>query len=179
MHTFFGEALNMDQLPERIQRAGMPDQAGSPPLPIWLGSVGYERHRDHRAFARHLAEAGVERLIDVRELAISRRRGFAKNALTEALNDAGVGYVHVKALGNPKPLRDVYKSGKVEEGRSRYRAYLRSEHLDVLRELVPLLKERRSALMCVEHHSQSCHRSVIIDVLRKELGLELEVAEID
>ena len=48
-----------------------------------------------------LADAGVERLIDVRELPISRRRGFAKTALGEALAAEGVEYLHMRSLGNP------------------------------------------------------------------------------
>jgi uncharacterized protein (DUF488 family) len=129
------------------------------------------------AFAQHLGGAGIERLIDVRDLPISRRRGYAKTALSEALADAGVEYVHAKALGNPKPFRDLYKSGRVEEGRARYREHLLGEHLQDLRELVELLREKRSALMCVEHDPATCHRSVIVEALADELEVELHVAE--
>ena len=52
---------------------------------VWVGSTGYERHKVSDDFVRLLAQAGVERLIDVRELPISRRRGYAKPALADAL----------------------------------------------------------------------------------------------
>jgi hypothetical protein len=32
--------------------------------------------------------------------------------------------------------------------------------------------------MCVEHDPTTCHRTVILDALRDELGLKLDVAEI-
>ncbi len=145
---------------------------------MWVASVGYERHKDHEAFARHLREAGVEQLVDVRELPISRRRGYGKQALSQAMAQVGIEYVHAKALGNPKRFRDLYKSGRVNEGREGYRTYLVGERLPDLRQLVPLLRGKRSALMCLEHDASICHRSVIMQALADELGLRLHVAEI-
>jgi len=146
--------------------------------PIWVGSVGYERYRLNTDFAARLRAAGVERLVDVRQLPISRRRGYAKTALGDALKLAGIEYVHVRALGNPKPTRDLYKSGRVAEGRAGYERYLLDEQRPVLDELVILLGEKRSALMCVEHDPATCHRTVILEQLRDELGLTLDVADI-
>ncbi len=145
---------------------------------LWVGSVGYERHKDHRAFAQHLSDVGVERLVDVRDLPISRRRGYAKKALDEAMAEVGIEYLHIKALGNPKPYRDMYKAGRVDEGRRCYEQLLLSERRDALRDLVPLLSEKRSALMCVEHDPETCHRTVIVEVLRGEFGVDLDVSQI-
>jgi uncharacterized protein (DUF488 family) len=142
---------------------------------LWVGSVGYEHYRLNTDFAAHLMEFGVERLIDVRQLPISRRRGYAKSALREALVAVGIEYVHVRALGNPKPTRDLYKSGRTAEGRAGYEQYLLGEQRAALSELALLLQEKRCALMCVEHDPTMCHRTVIIDALRDELGLALEV----
>jgi Protein of unknown function, DUF488 len=187
----FGDELSMDEawstlaaveLPDRgevTKESGRPAESASEVAAgVWVASIGYELHKDHRAFAQHLSDAGIERLIDVRDLPISRRRGYAKTALSEALADEGVEYLHAKALGNPKPFRDLYKSGRVEEGRARYREHLLNGHLQDLRDLVVLLREKRSALMCVEHDPGTCHRSVIIEVLGNELDVKLDVAEI-
>lgn len=185
--SFFGEALNLDQVFERVGRVTLAELnvlasevADSQPAveTLWVGSVGYERHRHASEFASLLRLARVERLIDVRELPISRRRGYAKTALAEALAVEGVEYVHMRALGNPKPFRDMYKAGRVREGRAAYERHLLGERVDALRELVPLLEERRSALMCVEHDAAICHRAVIFDALRDELGLQLDVIEV-
>jgi hypothetical protein len=140
--AFFGEALSIDQVLARLELVDISDPASTTATTgLWLGSVGYELHKDHIAFAEHVRAAGVERLIDVRELPISRRRGYAKTALGQAMADAGVEYVHIKALGNPKPFRDLYKSGKVVEGQRRYEDHLLGEQRGALEELVPLLQE--------------------------------------
>jgi hypothetical protein len=145
---------------------------------IWIGSVGYERYKYNNDFAQQLAGAGVLRLIDVRELPISRRRGYAKTALGEAMAAVDIEYVHVRALGNPKPFRDLYKSGRAVEGRALYQRFLLEERREALHELVELLREKPSALMCVEHDPATCHRTVIIEALRDELGLDLDLVHI-
>jgi uncharacterized protein (DUF488 family) len=54
-----------------------------------------------------LKVAKITRLIDVRELPISRRKGFAKTALSTALAVAGIEYVHLKGPGDPKDGREA------------------------------------------------------------------------
>ena len=177
--ALFGEPLTIDDVLGRLdllEASGAPSQRS--PVGMWVGSLGYEQHKDHAAFARHVQRAGVERLIDVRELPISRRHGFAKSALSTAMADVGVEYIHIKALGNPKPFRDRYKQGHVAEGRRKYERHLLSVQRAALDSLVPLLREKRAALMCFEHDPTICHRTVIVQALREELGLELDVAEI-
>lgn len=152
-----------------------PSTKSEPQTRLWLGSIGYETFQDVGDFARHLRHAGAKRLIDVRELPISRRRGFAKSALSEALADEGIEYVHIRRLGNPKPLRDLYKSGRVAEGRERYSQYLLERQRDELGALQALLKQKRSVLMCVEREQSVCHRDVIIEALQAEFNLQLDV----
>ena len=143
---------------------------------LWIGSVGYECFRDNGTFADVLAEHGVERLIDVRDLPISRKRGFAKTALSKALSERRIEYVHAKPLGNPKPFRDLYKSGRADLGRVKYEQYLLGEQRQALAELSSMLAEKRSVLMCVEDDEAVCHRAVIIDALVSELGMDVEVS---
>ena len=175
----FGEAMTVGDALALVlvdSPASVPPAASS--SAVWVGSVGYERYRQNEDFARRLAEEGVERLVDVRELPISRRRGYAKTALREAMAAVGIEYIHVRALGNPKPYRDLYKSGRAAEGRQLYAQYLLHDQRDALEDLVGLLGDKRTALMCVEHDAHSCHRKVILDALRDECGLALEVAHL-
>ena len=178
---YFGQALTVDEAFSLLLREEFAPERPVEPVPampaLWVGSVGYEKHKDSREFGLMLRDAGVERLVDVRELPISRRRGYAKTALGQAMASVGIEYVHVRALGNPKPFRDMYKAGRTGEGREHYERYLLGEQRDALDELVEMLREKRSALMCVEHDPATCHRTVIVDALRAELDLVLEVAE--
>jgi uncharacterized protein (DUF488 family) len=175
-----GRPMSMTSLLNFVESIELSDPADTAVASnaIWVGSVGYENYRDVEVFAQMLANAGVERLVDVRELPISRRRGFAKTALSSALADAGVEYLHLRAMGNPKAFRDLYKSGNVEAGREAYERFLRSERQAELRLLDALLREKPSALMCVEHDEDICHRQVIFGALREEVGAELSVARI-
>ena len=181
--AFLGQEMSMTALLELIESTPVngnatPVLSPNGVVPLWVGSVGYERYRDVDDFARLLADAGVERLIDVRELPISRRRGFAKTALGNALGDQGVEYRHLRALGNPKEFRDLYKSGSVEAGRAGYQRFLLDNREDELRGLETVLREKRSALMCVEHDENVCHRQVIFEVLRDRVGIELDITHI-
>jgi uncharacterized protein (DUF488 family) len=175
----FGRSLTTKEALDLLMVDEFDPEPESIPSPsIWVGSVGYERHKDSAQFARLLRTAGIERLIDVRELPISRRRGYAKTALREAMEAEGIEYLHMKALGNPKCYRDLYKTGQVEKGRDLYTHYLLNEQRPALDDLVPLLRNKPTALMCVEDDPGICHRSVIVEALRSELGLDLEVAHL-
>lgn len=140
---------------------------------IWVGSVGYEQYRNVDEFVKLLYNSAIEQLIDVRELPISRRRGYAKSALAAALGTRGIDYVHIRSLGNPKSIRDLWKAGAVAEGRKLYRRHLLAKERDALEALPELLRAKRSALMCIEHEEHVCHRQVIFECLRERLGVDL------
>lgn len=140
-----------------------------------LFTIGYERHPTPAALIAALRGAGVQRLLDVRELPLSRRRGFSKTALGAALADAGIRYEHQRALGNPKLLRDLYKSGRQAEGEAGYRAHIRNGSHWAVRELADTMHEQLTCLLCWEHDHQTCHRSVIVsEVCGLVPGLHVE-----
>lgn len=60
-------------------------------------------------FISRLKDARVNLIVDVRELPLSRKKGFSKSAFREHLAAAGIGYEHRPALGCPKPVRDKYR----------------------------------------------------------------------
>lgn len=73
-------------------------------------TIGYEG-ATMETFLAALKGAGVRQVIDVRQLPLSRRPGFSKAPLAATLKEHGIGYVHLKALGTPKPGRDAAKKG--------------------------------------------------------------------
>jgi uncharacterized protein (DUF488 family) len=141
-----------------------------------LFTVGYEG-RSIEELVDALHAAGVERLIDVRELPLSRRRGFSKTALGDALRKAGILYVHVKALGNPKPNRERYWAGDVEGGAAVYRAHLNNGSRSALRELAESLGDDPACLLCFERDHTVCHRDVIVEEL-EALAPRLKVSHL-
>lgn len=139
------------------------------PVPPDLLTIGYERHLTPDSFIGALSAAGVERLVDVRELPLSRRRSFSKTALRCVLADAGIEYDHARELGNPKPYRDLYRSGKQEEGASLYLAHLRNGSARAVDRLSDALIERRTCVLCFEDDHRTCHRAVLVQELRQRL----------
>ena len=71
-----------------------------------LWTIGYEPV-GQADFVHALKAAKIKTLVDVRDVANSRRAGFAKKALMAGLSEAGIGYVHMKALGTPKAGREA------------------------------------------------------------------------
>jgi hypothetical protein len=69
--------------------------------------VGYEG-KDIASFLEELTAWKIGTVVDVRLNPISRKKGFSKKALSEALAEAGIGYSHMPALGNPKDNREGF-----------------------------------------------------------------------
>ena len=63
-------------------------------------TIGYES-TTVAEFIGALQSAGVKRVIDVRAVPNSRRPGFSKTPLRNALAEEGIDYVHLRALGTP------------------------------------------------------------------------------
>ncbi|HEY0011664.1 MAG TPA: DUF488 domain-containing protein, partial [Allosphingosinicella sp.] len=76
-------------------------------------TIGYEGSTQPELIAA-LTGAGVERLIDVRAVPLSRKPGFSKNILAAGLREAGIDYVHLKALGTPPAGREAARKGKAD-----------------------------------------------------------------
>src|SRR4028119_55833 len=74
-------------------------------------TIGYEGATQAELVAA-LRAAGVERVIDVRAVPLSRKPGFSKNVLAAGLAEAGIGYVHLKALGTPPEGRGGARPGR-------------------------------------------------------------------
>jgi uncharacterized protein (DUF488 family) len=138
-------------------------------LTIW--TTGYEQHRTPEDLVSALQAAGVTRLLDVRELPLSRRRGFSKTKLSEALAAGGIRYEHEKALGNPKHLRDLYKSGDVAAGEAGYRKRITTDYAWAVDQLADSIAQDApaTAMLCWEADHAACHRSVIVDELRRRI----------
>lgn len=136
------------------------------PAPAGLVSVGYEG-RDLDGFVRELSEAEVTMVADVRLTPLSRKPGFSKTRLGERLGQAGIGYRHLRPLGNPKENRPAFWQGRIEEGQARFRSLLASpEAISALAELAGHAERERVAVLCFERDEHRCHRKVVLDTVR-------------
>lgn len=125
-------------------------------------TIGYEA-TTMTEFLAALTEAGVERVIDVRALPLSRRPGFSKTSLAASLADAGIGYVHLKALGTPKAGRDAAKKGDVATLEAVYEGQLELPEAQAqAAQMLSLAAEKPSALLCYERDPCHCHRTLLL-----------------
>lgn len=130
-----------------------------------LWTVGYERV-GQTAFIAALKHAKIAALIDIREVANSRRAGFSKNALAAALDAAGIAYLHLKPLGTPKAGREAARKGDAKTMRRVFEAKLaQPESQLALAELADLAGKSRVCLMCLEHDWRGCHRAIVAERL--------------
>jgi uncharacterized protein (DUF488 family) len=141
--------------------------------------TGYEG-LDLEQFVARLVEARIDVLADVRLTPISRKRGFSKTALGQAVSAAGIEYLHLRELGNPKANRPGFSGDERElsDARAGYANLLDNEAAEAaLDQLAALAKQNRVAVMCFEANEERCHRHVVLSEVRRRLTEELAVPE--
>jgi uncharacterized protein (DUF488 family) len=156
--------------PDRLLWKGDPVPVITTPTPAV--SIGYEG-QDVDQFVSGLVASGVEIVVDVRLTPISRKRGFSKTALAAHLAARGIGYLHVRALGNPKSNRAGFAGDTTTllAARARYAELLSEPDATVaLDDLAVLAGERRIAVMCFEADQHRCHRHVVLAELCARCG---------
>ena len=128
-------------------------------------TIGYEA-TTMGEFIAALEDARVERVIDVRALPNSRRPGFSKTPLSNALAEAGIDYVHLRALGTPAAGREAARKGRHADLQRIYAGQLElPEAIAQGAQMVDLAKEKPSALLCYERDPAGCHRSLLLDAV--------------
>ncbi|CAN7268405.1 DUF488 domain-containing protein [Knoellia sp. LjRoot47] len=153
------------------QPKGLPACNARSSLNFGIVSVGYEG-RDLADFVNLLVAHHVGTLADVRLNAISRRVGFSKTRLGQALADAGIEYVHLRCLGNPKENRERFRKGPLDEGIAHFRQVLKSAEAEkALSDLGSKASSEVIAVMCFEADHRRCHRDVVVADLRSRVGV--------
>ncbi len=123
-------------------------------------TIGYEGLAPPE-FLRRLRDARVQIVVDVRDVALSRKRGFSKTALASALRDAGVDYLHIRNLGCPKPIRDRYRAnGDWKAYTAAFMDHLGNQSVAV-GELATVCRDTAAALLCYEADAGFCHRTYV------------------
>jgi len=125
-------------------------------------TIGYEKTTQPELIAA-LQAAGIARVIDVRAVPLSRRPGFSKTMLRNGLAEAGIDYVHLKALGTPPAGREAARKGRHDELERIYAGQLElPEAMAAAAQMRELAAERPSALLCYERNPAECHRTLLL-----------------
>jgi uncharacterized protein (DUF488 family) len=128
-----------------------------------LLTIGYEGS-SIVDFLATIKQARVDIIIDVRDVPISRKAGFSKNALSAGLADQQIDYLHLKGLGDPKPGRVAAREGRYDDFRDIFNTHLltHSAKIDMQRG-VEASAGRKACLLCFERDHLRCHRHIIAD----------------
>jgi uncharacterized protein (DUF488 family) len=145
-----------------------------------LFSIGYEKARLQDVVAT-LKAAGIATLIDVRDRPQSRRPGFSKRQLAAELEETGIRYVGLRALGTPPEGREANRRRQWEKF---WRivddklATAEAEH--ALHEAAEIAAASPSCLLCYEAAAHICHRSRVAEILAARHGFTIRhLAAID
>lgn len=133
-----------------------------------LMTIGYEGLSTARFFEL-LRHHHVKRLVDVRELPLSRKTGFSKRALAARAQEEGIRYTHLREMGCPREIRHAYRDdGDWARYTERFLSYLDAQTLG-LSDLAALIQQERCCLMCFEADYRFCHRSYVAQRLQQRL----------
>jgi uncharacterized protein (DUF488 family) len=132
-------------------------------------TAGYEG-KNIEQFLYELQAAKIKHLIDVRQIALSRKKGFSKRQLAANLATVSIDYTHFTDLGSPADARhQVKKDGNWSKlFAATKRRYKTKESREAYKQLKAIAKKQRSAYMCFCNNSQACHRRVITEMLESE-----------
>jgi uncharacterized protein (DUF488 family) len=126
-----------------------------------IATIGYE-NQTLAGVIETLKEAKIQLLIDIRDAPISRKPGFSKKLFGASLEEAGIRYWHVRALGTPKPGRDAARKGDLKTFHAIYDKQFKSEDAQLaFHAVLHAAKDRSACLLCYEEDHAKCHRDIV------------------
>ena len=151
-------------------------EAARPTESIPLASIGYEG-RTFENYLNSLIRNGIKILCDVRKNPISRKYGFSKSTLKNACEKIGIEYRHFPELGIPSYDRtDLRCQSDYDDLFARYEKTVLPNHGDTLDVLVRLVEANGCiALTCFEANPAQCHRTRIINAIKRKIGVSAEL----
>ncbi len=145
---------------------------------MFIYSMGYEKSSIEDYLAT-LKEHGITLLVDVRAIAASRRKGFAKRAIMQNCEDAGIEYQHFPALGDPKEGREAMRRGDKQAFEEIFDMHMTKKESGIaLERLVEIAKKKTACLMCYEQNYADCHRTRIINTMENSHGFQPKHIEV-
>jgi uncharacterized protein (DUF488 family) len=136
-------------------------------MPRLLCTIGFTGKTAEEFFAL-LRDAGVQRVIDVRQNRTGQLSAFAKHPDLEffLLEIGDIGYRHEPLLAPTPEIRKSYQEDK--DWAAYERSFLKLlKQRDVPRSLDVSSWPANVALLCTEPGPEKCHRRVVADLLAK------------
>jgi len=139
-----------------------------------VATIGYEG-ASLEDFIATLKISKIDTLIDIRDRAQSRRPGFSKSTLSEALSAEGIAYRHMKELGDPKEGREAMRRGDYKGFEYVFSMVMNTNAAKMaLAEIAALSANFSVCLMCFERDQKHCHRKIVADTLSSDTGIKVQ-----
>lgn len=124
-------------------------------------------------FAAVLQSHGVDCLIDIRELPLSRKSGFSKSSLRDTLERLSIDYLHFRELGSPRVLRHAVRAdadySSFFRGMRKHLATDRAE--SAIEQVVQRMRRQRCCLKCCCADWSFCHRRAVVAAIGRKLAI--------
>lgn len=138
---------------------------------VGISGWGYEGQQVEDLVAAARA-ANAQWIVDVRLTPISRKRGFSKTALSNALSVAGLNYLHLPELGNPRDNRAAFADINGLEGRAARQRFedevlANPDATAALARVADLGLTEGVVLVCFEADARCCHRTEVANAAAK------------
>ena len=135
-------------------------------------TIGYEG-TDIERLVKTLITVGVEAVADVRAVPLSRKKGFSKTALRDHLENAGIKYIPMQELGDPKEGREAAKSGNYDRFRTIYSTHVKQpDSVAAIEQLAVTSEDQAVCFLCFERDPKTCHRYIVGEQLG-DFGYEM------
>lgn len=134
-----------------------------------LTTIGYEGLTLDE-FITKLLKARVKHVIDVRQIAMSRKKGFSKRALAESLRAVNIRYDHLPVLGSPSAARHQVRIDHdwPKLFRVMRKALREDDAQAALEQAARIARQRKAALLCFCSNHKKCHRKVLVEKLEPQ-----------
>lgn len=146
-------------------------------MTIEMFTIGYEG-LEINEFISRLKLFNVTSLLDVRELPLSRKKGFSKTALKSKLGVEDIKYIHIKSLGSPGYLRKKLKSDlDYDYFFNSYKKHIQN-NFQAVEEAYGYVLSGKICIMCFEKLPDKCHRKIVANTILKHDNNGLKIRHI-
>ena len=138
-------------------------------------TIGYEGF-DQNQFLAWLNNYNINVVADVRNLPLSRKKGFSKTAVSTLLKKNSIEYINYRGLGAPKELRSfLLETKNYPMFFEKYKKVL-ADNMNDIDEILKTVNEGKNvALLCYEKNPGKCHRSAVANEIKKRDGNGLKI----
>lgn len=132
-------------------------------------------------FIAILRSFDIQMLVDIRSIPGSRKfPQFNKETLKDALEEAGIHYLHQLKLGGRRKIKKDSKNNRWRNDSFKdYADYMETEAFkSFIVELEPIAVRQTTVYMCAEAVWWRCHRSMVSDYLKTNGWTVLHIMEV-